>query len=102
MKWPRMGMDICEQRNAQGIIVRLSNKVDLAAIIALEQACFTIDHRFNKRQLNYLITKAKAINFVAMLEHKLCGYCISLIRNNVLLRLYSIAVDPLHAGTGVG
>ena len=37
-----------------------------------------------------------------MLEHKLCGYCISLIRNNVLLRLYSIAVDPLHAGTGVG
>lgn len=81
------------------IYVRLANKDDLTQIVEIEKSCFLI-HDFNRRQLNYLLTHAKALNLVIVNKQKLVGYCIGLIRNKSWLRLYSIAVLTQHTGLG--
>lgn len=83
------------------IDMRSIKLADLPEICNIESLCFTQD-RFNKRQFKYLITQAKAMHFAASAEGKVCAYCIVLIRNPSLLRVYAIAVAPSMARKGVG
>lgn len=82
------------------IIVRPACVRDLEEIFIIQKRCIKLE-QFNRRQLRYLLTKAKAINFVAINRGTLCGYYIGLIRGETLLRSYMTAVDPDHRQKGV-
>lgn len=75
---------------------------DLDAIVRIEQRCFT-DDAFSRRELEYLIGRANGSFFVARCEDGIAGY-VSLLRRRgcALLRIYSIAVDPVLRGRGIG
>lgn len=83
------------------IAIRSITPADLPEICHIESLCFTQDC-FNKRQFKYLITQAKSIHFVVLAKGKVCAYCIALIRNPSVLRIYDIATMPSMAGKGMG
>jgi len=84
--------------------VRLARKDDLAAVLQLEQNCFST-HRLGKRQLQYLQHRSSAVFFVAELAGKVVGEGICLVRRNRAGssgRIYSLAVDPACRGQKLG
>jgi ribosomal protein S18 acetylase RimI-like enzyme len=115
----------------QDILIRLATVADLAALLALEDAVFATD-QINRRQMRYLITRAKAQVWVMLsvpcqegADHadsaydcvgdkvqvkqyeccevkQLLGYAVVLTPCRSSARLYSIAVDQLHQGFGLG
>lgn len=75
------------------ISYRLAIASDLDAVVNIENNCFDTE-KFNRRQLSYLMFKAKGCCFVAIDEDKIVGY-ISLLKHTKRknLRIYSLAVD---------
>ncbi|MGM8850369.1 GNAT family N-acetyltransferase [Salinicola halophyticus] len=76
---------------------------DCDALYQLEERCFD-DDRFSRRQLAHLLTRANAVNLLAVSDdQRVVGYGTLLFRrNSVTARLYSFCVDPVARGTGLG
>ncbi|MEQ9729162.1 MAG: N-acetyltransferase [Candidatus Methanoperedens sp.] len=69
---------------------------------SLEEICFK-EETFNKKQLRYLFFKAKSTVLVALMEGKLIGSVIILLRNHIAnARIYSLNVHPAYRRAGVG
>lgn len=81
--------------------LRRGTKSDLDPLVALEERCFAGD-RLNRRNFNYMLTKAHGQLWVAEQEGSLLGYVLILFhRGTSLARLYSIAVDVAAQGKGL-
>jgi ribosomal protein S18 acetylase RimI-like enzyme len=75
---------------------------DLAALDYLEEICFGAD-RFSRERLKYIVAKANASFFVAVMEREIVGSAIMLWRKKSTIgRLYSIAVAPEFHGRNLG
>ncbi|WP_110655053.1 GNAT family N-acetyltransferase [Salinicola halimionae] len=76
---------------------------DCDALYQLEERCFD-DDRFSRRQIAHLLTRANAVNLLAVSdEQRVVGYGTLLFRrNSVTARLYSFCVDPAARGSGLG
>ncbi|MCM2130512.1 GNAT family N-acetyltransferase [Larsenimonas rhizosphaerae] len=83
--------------------VRLATPDDLDRLWQLETTCFSDDDdRFSRRQLRYLLTRAKAITLVCG-DETLWGYATLLIRRaSGFGRIYSLCVAPDARGQGGG
>jgi ribosomal protein S18 acetylase RimI-like enzyme len=92
-------------RATTGAAIRLANKSDLPATLALENACFNATVSLKKRQLQYLQQRASAIFLVAEQAGEVIGEGIALVRKNrrgLSGRIYSVAVDQRHRGQQIG
>ncbi|MBY5986245.1 GNAT family N-acetyltransferase [Halomonas sp. DP5Y7-2] len=96
------------------VVLRPALPADLDALESLERRGFSGD-RFNRRQLRYLLTRARAITLLAVPaeagdahgavppEGRLLGYGTLLLRKgSQTARLYSLCVAPEARGDGVG
>jgi ribosomal-protein-alanine N-acetyltransferase len=82
-------------------VIHQAKKEDLPFILGLEKLCFKEDS-FHKKQLRYLLLKAKSIVLVAVLESKIIGSMIILLRNHIFnARIYSLNVHPEYRHAGV-
>ncbi|ASJ72718.1 GNAT family N-acetyltransferase/peptidase C39 family protein [Granulosicoccus antarcticus] len=83
-------------------LIRLATLEDVDKLVALENLCFSGD-RINRRQFRWMITRANAQLNVCMESDELTGYVLVLFHKGTsLARLYSLAVSPLHRGSGLG
>ena len=82
--------------------IRLATKEDLDALLSLENICFK-EETFQKRQLKYLLLKARSMVLVAEINRNIIGSMIILLRKNILnARIYSFNVHPEHRRKGIG
>ncbi|MGH8160691.1 MAG: GNAT family N-acetyltransferase [Gammaproteobacteria bacterium] len=82
--------------------IRAADLQDLAALVALEGAAFTRD-RLSRRQLRYLLSRARARILVAERRGTPVGYVILLFRrDSAWARVYSIAIAAAARGRGLG
>ncbi len=82
--------------------IRLAKKEDLTALLELEKICFK-EEAFHKRQVEYLLLRAKSLVLAASLEAKIVGSIIVLLRKHVSnARIYSLNVHPSYRRTGIG
>jgi len=90
---------VLSKRRGPGI--RLAKKEDFEALLALEKICFK-EENFHKKQLKYLLQRAKSIALVAEIEDKLIGSLIILLRSHILnARIYSLDVHPAFRRQGL-
>lgn len=81
--------------------IRPAKKEDLDALLNLENICFK-EETFHKRQLRYLLLKAKSIVLVAAVRREIIGSMIILLRNHIFsARIYSLNVHPAHRRAGM-
>ena len=89
-------------RPPAAIAVRAGRIGDLAALLAMEQAAFTVDH-MSRRSFRHFLLSPSATFLVAEESGTLAGYALVLYPpRSKLARLYSIAVAPHIGGRGVG
>ncbi len=82
--------------------IRPANKEDLPAILELEKICFK-EETFHKRQIKYLLLKARSLVLVASLEGNIVGSVIILLRKHISnARIYSLNVHPSYRRKGIG
>ena len=80
---------------------RLATGEDLGALLNLEKICFK-EETFPRRQLHYLLLKAKSIVLIMEIDSNIIGSMIILLRRNILnARIYSLNVHPEHRRKGV-
>lgn len=83
------------------VVIRKATVDDVDRLTVLENDCFTTD-KISKRQMRYLISKAKAITLVAEQQNQLLGYCVCFVPMQPRpARLYSLAVLAESRGKGV-
>ncbi len=83
-------------------MIRIASVGDLDALVALENRAFSTD-RISRRSFRHLLTKANAVTLIAEEEGAILGYANVLFHAGTsLARLYSIAVDEVARGQGVG
>jgi len=81
--------------------IRLAAKEDLDALLNLEKICFK-EETFSRRQVKYLLQKARSIVLVAEIEGNIIGSIIILLRERILnARIYSFNVHPEHRRKGI-
>ncbi|MDD1015213.1 GNAT family N-acetyltransferase/peptidase C39 family protein [Pseudomonas rubra] len=81
---------------------RFASMADISHLVALEQACFTLD-RLSPRNFHWMLSRANASLVVAEQDGQLAGYALLLFhRGTSLARLYSIAVGRAFRGHGLG
>ncbi|MGA7979822.1 MAG: peptidase C39 family protein [Chromatiaceae bacterium] len=84
------------------LTIRPATLADLDTLVALENQSFVID-RLSRRQLRYMLTKARADTLLAQEGGMMLGYILSLYsRGTAVARIYSIAVSPQARGRGIG
>jgi ribosomal protein S18 acetylase RimI-like enzyme len=84
------------------VTIRRARAGDLAALVAMEKAVFTVD-RLSRRSFRRFLASANATLLVAVEGDKLAGYALVLYPpRSKLARLYSIAVAPHIGQRGVG
>ena len=82
--------------------IRRAKKEDLPAILELEKICFK-EETFNKKQIEYLLLKARSLFLVASTEGVIAGSIIILLRKNISnARIYSLNVHPSYRRIGIG
>ncbi len=82
--------------------VRKAEKDDLPALLVLENTCFK-EESFHKKQLEYLLLRAKSIIFVAAVEGNIVASVIILLREHIdSARIYSLNVHPAYQRRGIG
>jgi len=80
------------------LLIRPASTDDILPLLAIEQASFVSD-RISRRQMRYLLTRAKAITLVADLDGKPVAYAMVFVPGLPRpARLYSVAVDPRFRG----
>jgi ribosomal protein S18 acetylase RimI-like enzyme/predicted double-glycine peptidase len=83
-------------------VVRMATVKDLDALVRLEKIGFSSD-QFDRDQILYLLSEANATAFVVEHDGQVCGAAIMAWRKNAAIgRLYSIVIDPLFQGCGLG
>ena len=84
-----------------GLVIREARRTDINALAKLEAECFSTD-RLSRRSLASLTRSPSA--FVVLAQRKApVGYAVLLTRRGAFsARLYSIAVSPAIAGSGIG
>jgi len=84
-------------------MIRPAGLADIPALVAIENRSFTSD-RLSRRSFRYLLTRGHAETVVVTGDDgDIRGYAMVLFsRGTSLARLYSIAVDPVHRGKGLG
>jgi len=81
--------------------IRIASEDDLDALLSLEKICFK-EETFHKKQLKYLLLKAKSIILVAEIKDKIIGSIIILLRKTILnARVYSLNVHPEYRRLGI-
>ncbi|CAG0958306.1 diamine N-acetyltransferase [Methanosarcinales archaeon] len=81
--------------------IRLAAKEDLDALFNLENICFK-EETFHRRQLKYLLQRARSMVLVAEIEGNIIGSIIILLRERILnARIYSFNVHPEHRRKGI-
>lgn len=81
--------------------IRYATKEDLDALFNLENICFK-EETFRRRQLKYLLQKARSMVLVAETGGNIIGSIIILLRENILnARIYSFNVHPEHRRKGI-
>ncbi|VVB91959.1 putative N-acetyltransferase [uncultured archaeon] len=82
--------------------IRIAKKEELPDLLALEKLCFK-EETFHKKQLGYLLLKAKSLVLVASADDKIIGSMIVLLRENIMqARIYSLNVHPSYRRMGIG
>ena len=82
--------------------IRPAKKEDLPAILELEKICFK-EEIFHKRQIEYLLLKARSLVLVASLEGNIVGSIVILLRKHISnARIYSLNVHPSYRRIGIG
>ncbi len=82
--------------------IRSAKKEELSDLLALENLCFK-EETFHKKQLGYLLLKAKSLVLVASADDQIIGSMIVLLRENILqARIYSLNVHPSYRHMGIG
>jgi ribosomal protein S18 acetylase RimI-like enzyme len=93
-----LNLEVVELTNFE-FSAALINQVD--ALLEIEERCFKTDN-FNRRQLQYLLQKAKTISLVCHSAGRVHGYLLCLIPNLPRpARIYSLAVIPELRGLGI-
>ncbi len=83
-------------------VIRRAKKEDLPAILELEKICFK-EETFHKKQLEYLLLKARSLFLVASAEGEIIGSIIILLRKHISnARIYSLNVHPSYRRIGIG
>ena len=83
------------------LTVRPALPEDLDDLLALETAAFG-GEAFSRRQLRYLLTRARGAVFVAADEGAIAGYLsLLVIHGRRRARIYSLAVDAARRGRGI-
>ncbi len=81
--------------------IRPAKKEELDALLSLEETCFK-EETFHKKQLRYLLSKAKSIVQVAEIDGNIIGSMIILLRNHISnARIYSLNVHPEYRRAGI-
>ena len=81
--------------------IRLATKEDIDALLNLEKICFK-EETFPRRQLQYLLLKARSMVLVTEIDGNIIGSMIILLRKNILnARIYSLNVHPEHRRKGI-
>lgn len=87
---------------SDGYHIRIAQAGDLPALLLLEQGRFVTDHVSARSFRRWLHLRHDGLA-VAMRSQQLLGYVLVLRRRNSrIARLYSIAVAPEAAGSGLG
>jgi [ribosomal protein S18]-alanine N-acetyltransferase len=82
--------------------IRRAKKEDLPGILELEKICFK-EETFHKKQIEYLLLRAKSLVLVASLEGNIVGSIIILLRKHIQnARIYSLNVHPSYRRIGIG
>lgn len=82
--------------------IRNAEAADVDDLLRIEQRAFPGD-LLSRRALRYLITRARSVALVCIVEGRPVGYGIVLLRNRSRSgRLYSLAVDPDWRGRQIG
>ncbi|MGD9929790.1 MAG: GNAT family N-acetyltransferase [Mangrovibacterium sp.] len=81
--------------------IRQARSQDLEQLLRLEELCFN-EESFSRQQLRYLSTRAKADFLLTEEAGEITAFIVLLKRKNSSgLRIYSLAVSPLHRGKGL-
>lgn len=81
--------------------IRSATKEDLDSLFGLENLCFK-EETFHRKQLKYLLLKARSIVLVAEIGGNIIGSIIILLRERILnARIYSLNVHPEHKRRGI-
>lgn len=87
---------------AAAMSVRDATPADLDGLVALENRCFAAD-RLSRRSFRKLIGSPTAALRLVARAGRIAGYALLFFRaGSGVGRLYSVAVDPDHRGTGLG
>ncbi|MGB5438133.1 MAG: GNAT family N-acetyltransferase/peptidase C39 family protein [Gammaproteobacteria bacterium] len=82
-------------------MIRPAELRDLDALLDIEKRCFTTD-RLSRRSFRHILTKGHGATLVEEQDGIVRGYVMILFHAGTsLARIYSIAVDPAHRGTGI-
>jgi len=82
--------------------IRTAKEEDLSALVALENICFK-EETFHKKQLRYLLLKARSFVLVASIGDVIVGSIIVLLRPAISsARIYSLNVHPEYRRKGLG
>ena len=83
------------------IHIRIASEDDMDALLSLEKICFK-EETFHKKQLKYLLLKAKSIVLIAENKDNIIGSIIILLRKTILnARVYSLNVHPEYRRLGI-
>ena len=84
-------------------IIRLANGNDIDAIFKIEQKCFSEPIAYSKRQLAYLILRAKSASFVECYGNVVRGFVVVVYHQRSLIgHIETIDVDPTYTKLGIG
>ncbi|GGF81918.1 GNAT family N-acetyltransferase/peptidase C39 family protein [Alteromonas lipolytica] len=88
-------------KQESGWVLRSAENSDLAALVALENSCFTAD-KLSRRSFRHYLHASNAEMVVVQMADGLVAYGLLLLRRGTLLtRLYSLAVAPQARGQGM-
>lgn len=80
------------------VVIERGTLSHLDGIMEIENTCFGPDS-FSRRQMAYLLTRAKGIFYIIRRREKVAAYISLVYRSNASnLRIYSIAVHPSERG----
>ncbi len=82
--------------------IRLANKEDLPMLLELEKTCIK-EETFHEKQWIYLLSRAKSLVLVALIDKNVIGTMVILLRKHISnARIYILNVHPAFRRRGIG